>query len=174
MIKHSNIRNYQCHHCEQKFKTELSLRNHIKTLHNPNKTKEKKIKCKYCERSYLHQRHLDYHMRKHTGDQRYSCDVCERTFFYSDAVKWHKIRFHEESAPFNCSICSKKFIHEKSLHSHEKDHQVGSGSLAVECEICGKTVSEKRHLQRHMRGHTEKKFQCKCGETFKERHQLSK
>lgn len=174
MIKHSNVRNYHCDLCGQKFKTELSLKNHHKILHNPQKTQEKKFVCNFCDRSYLHQRHLDYHKRKHTGDQRYSCDSCDKLFFYSDAVKWHKIRFHCEAAPFNCSDCGKKFIHEKSFRSHEKDHEAGSGSLAVDCKICGKSVSEKRHLLRHTRGHTEKRFHCKCGEAFKERHQLSK
>lgn len=176
MIKHSSNRDFSCNHCEQKFKTELSLRNHIKVLHNQNEKLSRTYLCKFCNRSYFHQRHLDYHMRKHTGDTRYKCDSClpEKLFFYSDAVKWHKIRYHGEPSPYSCSICSKKFIHERSLQTHEKDHQAGSQSLAVTCPVCGKSVSEKRHLKRHVRGHTGKNFKCQCGESFKERYQLTK
>lgn len=177
LIKHSSNRDYECEHCDRKFKTGLSLKNHIKVLHNTNNDfQERVFECKICHRSYYHQRHLDYHTRKHTGDQRYKCDMCspEKSFYYSDAVKWHKIRHHGEPAPFNCSICNKKFIHEKSLYTHEKEHQNGSRSLAVNCPTCGKSVSEKRHLKRHMRGHQAKEFRCHCNETFKERHQLTK
>lgn len=177
MIKHSSYRQFSCEQCQQRFKTEVSLKSHIKVLHNQKHLKlDRTFNCQFCERSYFHQRHLQYHMRKHTGDQRYKCELCipEKLFFYSDAVKWHNIRHHEQPAPFNCRTCSKKFIHEKSLHTHEKEHEQGNGSLVVVCPICEKPVSEKRHLKRHMRGHDDKKFQCKCGDTFKERYQLTK
>lgn len=175
MVKHSSVREFSCQLCDQKFKTELTLRNHAKALHNPDLKLERNFRCKLCGRSYFHQRHLDYHLRKHDGDHRYKCEICvpEKGFYYSDAVKWHKIRHHNEPAPFNCGICSKKFIHGKSLRTHEKEHQL-SGSLAVKCEICGKSVSERRHLKRHMRGHGDKNFKCACGSQFKERHQLTK
>lgn len=177
MIKHSSRREHSCDQCQQQFKTEMSLKNHIKVLHNQNHLKlERNFSCQFCERSYFHQRHLQYHLRKHTGDQRYKCELCkpEKFFYYSDAVKWHKIRQHEQPAPYNCSICNKKFIHERSWQTHEKEHQDGNGSLQVICPICEKFVSEKRHLKRHMRGHARKEFQCKCGNSFKERFQLTK
>ena len=176
MIKHTSHREFCCDQCQQMFKTKLSLNNHIKVLHNKNPMMDKAFTCQFCERSYFHQRHLQYHMRKHTGEQRFKCELCipEKYFYYSDAVKWHKIRQHEHPAPFNCSFCHKKFIHERSMQTHEKEHEQGNGSLAVTCPICQKTVSEKRHLKRHMRGHTDKEFQCRCGSSFKERFQLTK
>ena len=176
MTKHSNVRNYNCEKCQQKFKTEISMKNHVKNVHKTDKMMRKKFLCVHCDRSYFHSRHLDYHRRKHNGDQRYRCEICApvKTFHYHDAIKWHRIRHHGESAPWNCKICGKKFIHEKSLHTHEKEHQGDKGSLAVTCSVCGKSVSERRHLQRHMRTHISKAFHCKCGESFKERHQLSK
>lgn len=176
MTKHSSVRNYECEKCSQKFKTELSLKNHIKVIHEPQSDLTRNFVCQHCNRSYFHRRHLDYHMRKHNGDQRYKCELCvpAKTFHYSDATKWHKIRHHGEAAPFNCTICGKKFIHEKSLATHEKEHQPESGSLSVNCPECGKKVSEKRHLKRHMRIHSMKEFHCECGESFKERHQLTK
>lgn len=176
MVKHSTARDFSCDQCEQKFKTSLSLKNHQKTLHESENKQLKSFSCHLCDRSYVHQRHLLYHLRKHTGDSRHRCDICvpEKLFFYSDAVKWHRIRHHDEPAPFSCTICDKKFIHEKSHTSHEKEHQPGTGSLSVTCPICNKSVSEKRHLKRHIRSHGGKEFVCACGEAFKERHQLTK
>ena len=175
MIKHSTSRSFDCKICDLKFKTAYTLKNHVVVVHTTDKL-ERKFQCKVCSRSYFHQRHLRAHETKHTGDARYSCDLCspEQHFFYSDAIKWHKIRHHGQPAPFNCTNCTKRFIHKKSLQTHEKEHQQASGSLAVDCPICGKKVSEKRHLKRHMRGHDDKKFHCKCGDSFKERYQLSK
>lgn len=63
MVKHSSVRNFKCSLCDQQFKTNLSLKNHIKALHNSDSKLERKFSCKFCERSYFHQRHLDYHLR---------------------------------------------------------------------------------------------------------------
>lgn len=176
MIKHIAARNYACDQCDQKFKTELTLKSHVKNVHNSEKRQTKNFQCNVCDRSYFHQRHLEYHVRTHTGDSRYKCEVCEpeKLFFNSDAIKWHRIRHHDKPAPFSCKICDKKFIHEKTFKSHERDHHTKSGSLAVSCPICRKSVAEKRHLKRHMRMHGNKEFVCRCGEAFKERFQLTK
>lgn len=173
MAKHNSIRSFKCEICHQQFKWETTLKNHHKTIHDRLLDQQRTFECQLCDRSYFHQRHLEYHMRRHTGDQRYKCSICvpEKLFFYSEAVKWHEIRFHKKPAPFNCALCSKKFIHERSLQTHEKEHQMGT---AVNCPLCGKKVSEKRHLKRHMRGHLAKEFKCLCGDEFKERHQLTK
>lgn len=173
MIKHSTKRSFKCNLCENAFKTANYLKNHVQSVHAAKP--ERNFQCKICDRTYRHERHLNYHLRKHQNDLRFSCDLCNppQLFHYSDAVKWHKIRYHDHPAPFNCSTCNRRFIHEKSLKTHEKAHQE-NGSLAVTCPICGKSVSEKRHLKRHIRTHADHKFNCPCGISFKERHQLTK
>lgn len=173
MIKHSTNRSFKCNLCEKKFKTAGYLKNHVEAVHVA--IPMRNFQCQICERTYIHERHLTYHVRKHQNDLRHSCQLCDppQLFHYSDAVKWHKIRYHGEPAPFNCDICNRKFIHEKSLKTHQKAHQT-NGSLAVNCPICGKSVSEKRHLKRHIRTHDDHKFSCPCGMSFKERHQLTK
>lgn len=193
MVKHDPTRRLNCPHCEKKFKTKPSLDNHIKVIHETTrKDEEKQFVCGVCNRSYFHRRHLDYHMRKHTNDRRYACDKCDMIFFYSDAVKWHRIRVHDEPPLYTCSkythfilliiviiflfldICLRKFIHQKTFDSHLKEHDE-NGSLAVTCSICFKKVSEKRHLKRHMRIHKEKSFICEiCFESFQEKYQLTR
>lgn len=109
LIKHDSTRNLHCAHCEKCFKTKASLDNHIKVIHETDReNQEKKFVCGVCNRSYHHRRHLEYHIRKHTNDRRYSCKKCDKSFLYSDAVKWHGIRVHDEPAPFSCS---KYFMH---------------------------------------------------------------
>lgn len=106
-------------------------------------------------------RHLEYHKRKHQSDKRYSCprEDCPEKFYYSDAVKWHLIRHHREQAPFTCNRCSpsKPFIHEKTWETHEKGHEK-NGGFSIICPICAISISESRHMKRHMRTHDEKSF----------------
>lgn len=174
MIKHSSKHSFQCNLCEKRFKAANYLKSHVETVHVAQAPK-RNYRCQICDRTYIHERHLIYHLRKHQNDLRHSCELCDppQLFHYSDAVKWHKIRYHGEPAPFNCAICNRKFIHEKSLKTHQKAHK-DNGSLAVNCPICGKSISEKRHLKRHLRTHDDHKFICSCGAAFKERHQFTK
>lgn len=103
MIKHNSVRSIECYLCAKRFKSRASLHSHIKVIHDLDRSNlEKKFICNFCNRSYFHRRHLEYHMRKHTDDRRYVCDKCNERFLYSDALKWHGIRCHDDQAPYNC------------------------------------------------------------------------
>lgn len=162
MTKHepSEDRIHQCEVCHKNFKGLSTLIQHQKLIHSENgiKPKDKKFKCRICDRKYYYERHLNFHVRKHREDKRYECPRanCFENFFYSDAVKWHLVRVHFEKAPYNCKVCKKKFIHEKPMQNHVRTHKTGENSFI--CTICGKILSEGKNYMRHMRTHEEKSF----------------
>lgn len=90
------------------------------------------------------------------------------------AVRFKNNKLIKIIVSFFLGICSRKFIHQKTLESHLSEHDE-NGSLAVTCQICFKKISEKRHLKRHMRIHKEKSFICEqCNESFQEKYQLTR
>lgn len=56
------------------------------------KNSEGKYQCNYCERSYLHFKHLKRHFMKHTGNRPHVCSICQDTFCRSDILKRHYAR----------------------------------------------------------------------------------
>lgn len=56
------------------------------------KNSDGKYQCNYCERSYLHFKHLKRHFMKHTGNRPHVCNICQDTFCRSDILKRHYSR----------------------------------------------------------------------------------
>lgn len=126
LMSHNSTKNFSCNKCRKKFKTIRSLEQHRTLLHSDTPRSEKSFQCFYCDRMYFHKRHLGYHMRKHTGENNYHCDKCDLNFHYKEKFMWHKVRVHDESAPFFCQKCKKKFLHQKAYEDHNEDkcHEV--------------------------------------------------
>lgn len=56
------------------------------------KNSDGKYQCNYCDRSYLHFKHLKRHFMKHTGNRPHVCNICQDTFCRSDILKRHYVR----------------------------------------------------------------------------------
>ncbi|XP_077186624.1 uncharacterized protein LOC143834017 isoform X2 [Paroedura picta] len=68
-------------------------------------------------------------------------------------------------APYQCTDCGRNFIHQRSLHTHQRLH---TGEKLNDCSSCGKKFLSKSKLARHQRLHTgERPYRCSyCSRSF--------
>lgn len=104
-----------------------------------------KFECKFCGKGVKYRNHIRRHMRTHE-DIKIQCKFCDKTFTRKDNLK-----DHEESClkTFHCDICNQefKFNREFDFKRHMQTHQNNIHT----CQFCGKQLSRKDALLRHMR-----------------------
>ena len=87
---------------------------------------KKPFKCGYegCDRRYTRKHDLQRHFVKHTGDSPHKCyfGKCNgRTFSREQELTWHIRSEHTFERPFQCEVCSQRFIRSNDLKSHRKN-----------------------------------------------------
>ena len=109
---------------EKRFDNSLTQDDDLKqrTFH----TKDKKLKCKLCEKKYTQSSHLKSHMFTHTGDKPYTCKLCDKGFTQSGNLKSHMF-IHSGVKPYACGVCDERFKQSGTLKRHllikpEKSH----------------------------------------------------
>ena len=126
----------------------------------------KVYKCEGCGETFLGERALESHIRKHKGEHRYVCPVCNRSFPTTSSLALHK-RNHAGNRPFKCDFkgCDRAFPDLGSVNRHRRTH---SDERPHVCQHCGKAFKMQNHLREHMRLHTgERPFVCEfCGAGF--------
>ena len=82
---------------------------------------------------------------------------CKKTFKTKLGLESHMRRYHAEKKEFACQECDKSFPRLHALAAHQKIHLKPTYS----CDICGKVVKHKHHLQQHVEYHHEEvSIQC--------------
>ena len=75
--------------------------------------------CTICQKSFQSNRHLERHVRSHTGEKPFACDLCGKAFSVKSNAKVHR-RQHTGERPFKCQSCGKAFMYQSSLSQHKK------------------------------------------------------
>jgi hypothetical protein len=109
LITHTNVKNFQCHHCERLFgdksnmakhmRIHFNIRNYIcqicartfiiaSTLRKHMKIHRDKVQCTVagCPRMFKNENFLTIHLRTHTLDSAYTCEICKRVFATESAL----------------------------------------------------------------------------------------
>ena len=102
----SGVKLFPCDICEQKFSSNVALKEHI-----ARHTDTRPYKCDVCDRWFRQVSCLRRHMITHSDETPFSCNVCGRKFSQMVYLKSHmrmhtgKLpRFNESNVKQNCSL----------------------------------------------------------------------
>ncbi|XP_042578517.1 oocyte zinc finger protein XlCOF6-like [Cyprinus carpio] len=107
--------------------SEVEEINHDKPGEKPlmllKKTRAKKsFTCTQCGKSFPYQKHLEIHMRVHTGERLFTCDQCGKSFRGKQSLEIH-MRAHTGEKLFMCVQCGRSFtIKKTSSPTHVDPH----------------------------------------------------
>jgi len=110
-----------------------------------------------------------FHVYSHTGAKPLSCRHCSDCF--TDQLKTHLLKSHNEGTWFTCHICQKKFSENGQLQKHILRHEGVKPYVCSECLMSFCTAFE---LRSHRLKHSNVKlFICgSCGKHFKYKNYL--
>lgn len=165
--KHNDSKLHSCHLCEFTVATKFRIRRHINGHAG--------WKCLLCNKVFRKARAALKHSYIHTGEKMYQCEICGKHLANSKSLDTHLNTIHYEIitgkplVKFDCPICKKHYESETGLRRHySSSHKEMGVDLTVICEVCGKRISNRTRLTRHMRTHNgEKPFPCSvCKRNF--------
>lgn len=170
---------HQCKLCAATFRMEKYLVRHLAT-HSED------FKCSDCQRSFSRKESLLQHLARCHPDtvgsgskmQMYPCKQCNRVFTKELSLQNH-MKLHSDS--FKCHTCAKAFSSAFSLSRHSCVGDVVAQGLACEtddgcfeCKQCGKILSQRAALRRHLAAHQDS-FSCTvCGKKHSRKEEIAK
>ena len=109
MSEHKNERPLSCEICEQSFKCESYLRDHVSSH-----TNNRHFSCQICQKSYKRKRDLTRHIEIHSEEREFLCTRCEKSFDSSRGLKHHL-----RQRPFSCQYASWRKAKQSNLHTSD-------------------------------------------------------
>ncbi|KAI8840634.1 hypothetical protein BJ741DRAFT_595817 [Chytriomyces cf. hyalinus JEL632] len=90
---------------------------------------------------------------KHTQNNTMTCPWpnCTSEFSQTCSLQTHYSQTHEPIHPHTCNKCNAQFLKLKQLESHKKSVHGTRRSFFV-CEGCGRVLSMRKSLKRHLEG----------------------
>jgi len=193
---HTGECRYRCNICKAGFKASIALRAHKSSIHNDQTMLDSEsdvwpFSCNQCDSRFQKATAFGKHMKLlHGVGNPFICEKCGMGMSTNDNLKRHALTAHTDMKPFNCEECGKMYGQKSQLVRHQLEHAKANGSLTEEqekmlreqnekqiCNLCGKELSCKVTLQRHMRIHDangRKSHTCEeCGKAYNDKRNLS-
>ena len=124
----------------------------------------KEFICPRCAASFTDRDQLMVHLSQHSvgrsGPGMYTCSVCKAAFKKIELYTSH-MKQHVNAMGQPCPHCDRKFMHPSALESHiTRNHRRPRylEKSAMKCTLCGLSVTNTHHLQRHMMTQHAKEF----------------
>merc|ERR1719319_706558 len=176
-----------CTTCGDSFRSPSDLSRHNLTHTGENRARSaKSLKCEQCEIKFTRRPALDLHMvKEHRAEFPFKCNQCESGFVTNQFLKRHISVKHSDETPFSCEHCGQMFKLKERLVAHacQALKNLEMVGLAKDprksmCEQCGKELSCKLTLARHMETHSESRvlnWECPelCGKKYHTKLALS-
>lgn len=99
--------------CGRIFAMKHHFMRHQRSVHGPFKP----LTCNECQKVFLTQGKLYYHMQRH-GEKQHQCNKCKRTFHMKKDLKSHELTVHQHLRPFACDICGNHYSTKLSMQNH--------------------------------------------------------
>ena len=177
----------RCDICEKDFASVLSIKVHVRDIHD----KLKNFKCHICTKSFAQNSQLSVHIKfvhqklDVSNSRNFNCSECLAPCRSPHELKRHFTIVHLKIKKYECDICEKRFLvghnikkHMQNVHkvmglSNHAKYQFSRKSKPIfdlKCEICNKSLKNEITLDVHkadVHGTKKKVFQCKiCDKVF--------
>lgn len=160
---------FSCEICGRNFVSAETVRNHVKTIHQPELPKT--IEC-YCGKFFKTPGHLKFHQKQIHGIGTFPCEKCDKVYETKHRLMDHVRHIH--AAKYPCEVCGELIGGSRKLR-HMKKH----GEAEFKCSHVGCTrefydnYSLKNHIT--LKHETDQKFICTtCGSAFQALKYLKK
>ena len=166
--------NVNCDKCYKTFKSVVTLKKHMKEIHQGQKksSKARKCVCHICGKDFCYPSDLKIHEaihNKHNSSKDFICDKCGKGFPSKENLTVH-IYHHHRQKFFICTFCERIFTKKnKTLEHLVKDHLVNATKDIYYCDQCHTSFSSSCSLNSHMVSQHAMScdFQCsECDKTF--------
>ena len=149
-----------CIKCNMFFKSQKSLRKHVKREHTHTKT-EVCVRCGFfqmtggpvgihaCETQEEKKQIARAKRKKKKPGERYDCNKCTKTYAFKQGLRAHLLtHVPVGERPYCCHVCPKKFAKKILLDDHLRIH---TGEKPYLCHMCAKTFRSGANLRQHSR-----------------------
>ena len=126
--------------------------------------------CTVCNKTFVHTRSLNTHLKGHYQAGKYNCSFCGHNFVNKNEFQQHEER-HRDEREYVCGKCHKGFNTGSSLKLHLpgcRAKLLGEAVQKLPCPECGKLFLNQPSLRTYARSHIDK-YEClPCNKVYKQ------